>query len=590
MIQRAVERRAQDPISRVLWTVLALRLAIAVWGLDRGFELGDEGYFLLNLRDPESAPPPFEFYRLLGPLNLGVVEARALRLGTEIVASLALAAAVFVWARTRVWTPNRIRFAPFLWLCALGSLLSAASRSFGYNDATNFCTFLAAACLFTLAARVRVSRSVERLGLALAAGALTGLQVFVKFPPAIVFFAASSLALLGFMRAFPAMDRVRHIAAYAAGTAAGVATVIVSTGGIAPLAERLAIARQLPAMTGYEPLGLLRRSIALEIWSFVNLAVLVATFAFVFRRARARGASLDAAFSRAFTIGAALLFVVVVPLHPTFVSWTLVYLACLLLMLPVTLAALLFARRGEADASDPVESLGLLLFLAAMPFVNLLGTNVPIIVRLFSHVLPLFAALAVLTLDLRERAGLIAFERRAVALLAIVTTLAVVEHQVRRPYGLPQPIWAQTERNEALPAVRVDVASATFLDRVAGAMREAGWRRGDPIVAFDYMPGLVFLLGGVSPGSNLYMFDKPELNCFQLNRVQFERPPWVILGEPMAHEQQECLRSIRYPSAYRSLRAIPNPYESVYGGFGRSGLSHVLLFAPRENGAESSVR
>lgn len=590
MREELAERGARGPASRFLWPFFALKLCVALWALDRGFELGDEGYFLLNLHHPEAAPPPFEFYRLLGalgPVRPGVVGARALRLGLELGASLVLVAAVFSWARVRLATPGGLRFAPFLWLCALGTLLSAASRSFGYNDATNFCVYLAASGLIALAARPPRAARALRFAIAFGAGLATGLQLFVKFPPAIVLFGAASVALLALMLAHAAADRAAHFAAYLLGTVAGVAAVVVPTGGVAPLLDRLAVARQLPAVTGYDPLGLLTRSVALEIWTLVDFAVLVLAFGIALWRARSRGATADAAFARAFAIGAGVLLVVVVPLHPTFVSWTLVYLACMLVFLPIALGAFALARPGGAGRAGPIETFGLLLLLAALPFFEMLGTNVPLVTRLPSHALPLFTVIAVLLLDLRARTPLVRSERRVALALAVVTTLAFVEHHVRAPYGLPRPIWEQTQRSDALPGLRVDAASAAFFDRVLETMREAGYRRGDPILALDYMPGLVFLLGGVSPGSNLFMFDKPELNCFELNRVRLERPPWVILGEPMAREQQACLRTIAFPAQYRALHGIPNPYERVYAGFGRPGLSHALLFAPREAGARS---
>jgi hypothetical protein len=200
--------------------------------------------------------------------------------------------------------------------------------------------------------------------------------------------------------------------------------------------------------------------------------------------------------------------------------------------------------------------------------------------RLPSHALPPCVALAVLSLDLRSRAG---FRRLhvvlALALLAI-GSVVVVQHQWIRPYGLPTSMSGQRHEVAGLPGVTVDLGTKAFLEDVAASMASAGFRPGDPIVALDYMPGLVFYLGGTSPGFAFYMFDRPRFNCFFIDHAGLASPPYLILGRPMSLEQQACIRSFDFPDQFRRVRALRNPYESVYAGFGAPGFSHVLLYAP----------
>jgi len=57
----------------------------------------------------------------------------------------------------------------------------------------------------------------------------------------------------------------------------------------------------------------------------------------------------------------------------------------------------------------------------------------------------------------------------------------------------------------------VDKPTAELVRRLDGAMRQRGFRSGDPILAFTDMPGLVHLLGGKSPGVPWYFGMSPRL-------------------------------------------------------------------------------
>jgi hypothetical protein len=166
----------------LLGLLFLAKLAVALWGVDRGFDLGDGGFFLLNLNRPGESAPLFEFYKLLAlldePPHFDVVGSRLLRLATELAATLALAGGVFSWARVRFPNVRAAGFAHFLVFVLLGSLLTAGARGFGYNDATNLVTFCACAALFRLLSLPEAA-AAARLRWGLAAGFARGFQLFV---------------------------------------------------------------------------------------------------------------------------------------------------------------------------------------------------------------------------------------------------------------------------------------------------------------------------------------------------------------------------------------------------------------------------
>lgn len=570
-------RRRRDFASILLLAFFALKLSIVLVAVDRGFEMGDEGYFLLNLNHPEAALPPLEIYRVLGALcpgcEIGVVDARLLRIAVELVGSFALVGGVFVWARARVFAPGAVRFVAFLPWCLLGALLSVASRSLGYNDMTNLVSYAAVGALFHLAS-LPADAVRRRASAAVLVGALTGAQLAVKFPPALLLAAVVTLVLTRGLHALSVRERLSLVAAFAAGGALVVALVVWGTGGAQAMVERLAVASRLPALAGYDPSALLARYALAEVLTVFHGAVFLLVFAAVRHRALNRDpANRDRALARALGVAAAVLLAGAALLHPHFLPGSLVALTCLTTGIPLLLFAA-FVREQRTG--------GLLLVLLVLPLVLVAGTNVPITLRLPTHILPLFVLLAVLVLHRRGRAGAGRFEATLVVLWLAVTGSIFVRHHLLSPYGLPRPIGEQRLEMPNLPGVRVDLATRTFLNEVSTSLSEAGFRRGDPVIAFDYTPGLVFFLGGTSPRYNLYMFDLPAYNCFNVNRAELRTTPFVILAQPMSPAQRDCLETIRFPDAYRLIRTLPFPYQEVYAGFDAPGFSHVYLYAPRD--------
>jgi len=576
---------AAAPGFAALGVVFAVKLAVVVLGLGRGFELGDEGFFLANLNDPASSPRFFEFYKLLlllpGPPHFGVVGTRWLRLASELVASFALVAGAFRLLRERLVPGSRVSFASFAGIGLLGVLLSAASRSFSYNDATNFCVYGAVGALLWAASLGTEAGARGRAALA-AAGFLVGFQLFVKFPPALLLIPLFAVALaLG----FPGPARRRLALAFGLGWLAAIALFVAANGGVAPLREKLGVAAEVAALAGYGPLALVAHLVRLEVWTAVDALVAVGagTVAFLVLRRSAR-LSADVALASALLAGSGALLGVVVDLHPTFGSAALTAFACAAFLAPL---ALLFGAAG-AGRREPA-TIGWALLLLVLPLVLYAGTNVPFAWRLPSHALPLFVVASVLVHRLRER-GFVWTGRAAVALLVGVSCWVFVRHAVVQPYGLREPLWAQTEPVEGLPGVRVDLASARFLAEVAATFEGAGYRRGDPIVAMDYMPGLVFFLGGHSPGFPFYAFDRAPMNCFNLNRVDHATLPFLILGRPVAPEQRACVEAFDLPGDFEAVRTLRFPYEAVYASFGGSGISHVTIYAPRKRNPSASAR
>ena len=160
-----------------------------------------------------------------------------------------------------------------------------------------------------------------------------------------------------------------------------------------------------------------------------------------------------------------------------------------------------------------------------------------------------------------------------------------MQHHVREPYGVAQPIHRQVHPAPGGSGLRVDRGTQVFLEQLSARLADTGFRPGDPVVALDFMPGLVHFLGGRSPGFPFYHFD-PErmgLNCLAIRRAALEGPPFLILGQPMLREQAACFEGFRFPDDFRDLGVLGNPYERVHPRFfGGPRFPYVHLYGPAD--------
>ncbi|HKJ24865.1 MAG TPA: hypothetical protein VKB65_08600 [Myxococcota bacterium] len=577
----AAERGAGRGLAALLWAGFAFKAVVTIWGLDRGFGLGDEGTFLLSLNAPETTPANFEFYKLLVPLHLqfSLIGARWLRIATELAASAALVGGLFAFARARLFPPGALRLGDLLPFALLGVGIHVASRSFSYNDMSNLCSYAATAALLVLAAAPDGPAGRGRRALwALTAGFLTGFELAVKFPAFFLLLVLSWLAIVFGMPRLAPRERVRAGLAHAAGMALALGVFVLRNGGVAPLLAKARLATRVAPVSGYDPAAILLVYLKGEVLNVPNVALAALVFAALSAGlARRPGVSRDTACAVGAGVVVALLGASAWTLHPFFYHPTLQWLACFLGFALLVAGAKAFGRPSPGVRAD----LALLALPLALPVVNLMGSNVPFTLRLPSHALPPFAVLGVLSLRARALDGGRRFHATLAVVGLVVTTASFVHHHVEAPYGLRRPLYEQRERVEGLPGVRVDVATRSFLEASAGLMREAGFRPGDPVIAMDYMPGLVFYLGGRSPGWPFYMFDRPALDCFVLERAGLDRVPFVIVSGPISAELSACIHAFDLPGDFREVGTLRFPYEAVYEGFDAGSRTHVTFLAPR---------
>lgn len=157
----------------------------------------------------------------------------------------------------------------------------------------------------------------------------------------------------------------------------------------------------------------------------------------------------------------------------------------------------------------PLLPLCLLLFFP--PFAGAIGTAANINIILILHLVPWFGLMLVLLMIL---SGL---ENSKIIIPAgtLIIGIFVAAHVL---YGAVNPavpyqadgilkLTEPTDIGTPVTSLKLDVETSRFYRDIRRVARENGFREGDDLLAFFDMPGIVFAMGGKSPGFTWYFSD-----------------------------------------------------------------------------------
>lgn len=230
----------------------------------------------------------------------------------------------------------------------------------------------------------------------------------------------------------------------------------------------------------------------------------------------------------------------------------------------------LLARIQMTTQRDAVQRrwLLVLLFLVCLPFVTAAGTNNPLYLNMVLCMAPWFAAIGLLfaspVLDDRDSW----FRWVVPAFLVGLCSIQVFNGCLKHPYRLRNGLPGQTVPTAVGPAGSVlllDPASSRFVTGLRQAAAACGLVPGSPVLAFYDIPGLVFAIGGVSPGIPWYVGHYPGASE-ATEQVLAALPPEVLKASallitaplPSALPDLNSL-GLSFPKRYRECASFPAP-------------------------------
>lgn len=580
--------------------LLAAAFALVLWHLDRGFDFSDEGVYYLNFQYPEEFPAGFTQYHLFGAwlYQLFGGSIPALRLTPWL---LLLGGTFFFWTG---WLNFFRRVAPEFFAnpwsapAALVLLLASVFISFSwpppgisYNSMADFGLLLGAGSLLHVATP-SAHPSARILGMAGFALSLIFL-LMVKGSSAVGLTLAGGLFLL-LIPTLPWRWKLSLLSlAFLAAALALAALWLLAGDQLARVAEFfLAHSRNFfgALWSGSSVDPMLQRHWE-EVWQLpwrmflsYNLPMLVALGLGLLGRWRPVWFRPPSRwFELALLLAFATLVVSIYSKHGYLAGIThrhgsiLAYTAILGLLLALLPARATATSRGYPLAPSPTPgrlfTLVLAgLFLFALPFLVAAGTTHRIYINALLHLGPFFALIFVVALAVSHRV-----QSATPWLLTLVLTTLVALSQFfhgsfLRPYRLPQPLWTMHEATPiGHPAsqLRLDPASARFVHDLQNLLNQADYQPGDDLLALFDMPGVVFALGGKSPGRPWYFPNYGEQgereNLASLRIAGRERISRSLIlqsnNDPRIAEYLASL-DLRFPEDYQYIGQAWQPYRN----------------------------
>lgn len=596
------ECRLRRLLGVAAWLVVGFAVGVVVWGCRRGFDLTDEGFYLLTCTQPECYPRlDSGFNRLVaaaaGLTGTSVVALRLLGLGWLLVTNLAFALACQDWVK-RAWPAvhkvSRGWMVPVMLLGVPASYLWAP-QSPGYNAVVGGATLCGMAALLLCLGRGTVTTGLAAwswIGFFVAGGSLA-LVAVAKLPACVgaaLVYGGLILFGLGGQRWF---KRGLALLTMAAGLAAGLLLIQITCLDVRSFLRGFLEVARVTSQGSHPPTKLLAAyaqqlgtSLSSLLRHFGWAAVLFFLLPELLTRRRLRRWGGD----KWLVPGAVLLGVIALGtlldhFRGANYNASAVQGWWVVLALGSALAAGAWWRRRilprpQPDAGfRPAKTItapevplvaGALL---ALPLAAAVGTNTHILAPSVYLAAAWFALVSVtIGTAMRQRVTRPAAALCLLLLFILVLTQFLYGH-LHRPHRLAAPLTRQTEPVNSLShagGLRFDAPSAEFLNKLAAAYQQAHPTPAQPILGLYDVPGLVFLLGGrspIPPWISSAAAARPQvlanLAAYGMELRHGASLPFLLLNEQLDKEMHDHLQQdgIPFPEGYQRVVSLACPWN-----------------------------
>lgn len=553
-----------------------------LWSANRGFDLGDEGLYMLSLSDPEHYKVLAHGYFLNKVLPISeftIPVSRTISIFLELSAGLVFTFGLFKWLRQRV---AQVSFWAIWALVLLGSFQSILARCVSYNDLVNFFGLTSAGTL--LYALTLDNGKKQFLLLVASAFLLTFCTVF-KAPVTI----SLSLLFLGLITFYGNNSKksqfLKALGAWVIGATITAIAYTALYNGLCWM-DVIAQVKATADLLNYRPSDLVLMYVIYD--GLPNLifvgggAGIFALVQFVTKRAIPSQPIIGfiIAATTVIVIGQWAIETFKILLVPEeqaiyFYLWEIIGVVLYLL----------YQLNKQTEGALKRQLMLVALFLLALPVAMIGGTNGFITETLPTFFIPWFGVIALALLHLNHR-GLPAIKQYIlVSIVTIASLLQFIESKVSHPFGtaMSTSIFAQKVPIQSKDGILVDKPTLEYLGKYLSLMKQHSVYAQTPIIGLNYMPGLVYLTGGYSPGAPFYIYhpDFNHYNCHFINQTaQLGVRPVIMYRSSTQPEVLECLKNagFGFPEDYTAAEPIPDPYSNVYEDEGATdGMLYVFF-------------
>lgn len=211
---------------------------------------------------------------------------------------------------------------------------------------------------------------------------------------------------------------------------------------------------------------------------------------------------------------------------------------------------------------------GLVLFLLVMPVAGSVGTANPLYNVISFYAAPWFGLIFLLGLALTDRyRARPALSFAVLIIVGGVATSQVVQGSIQAPAQIPTTLLQQAVPTEVgFPAhqLKLDGDLHAVVEGLRAAATRNGFQPGDAIVAVSYLPGLVYAIGGRSPGHPAFLLGNAGYFAYSKMALSFARKQdlqkaLVLINlAPQDNELRALLASsgLDFPTSYTLIGEV----------------------------------
>ena len=215
----------------------------------------------------------------------------------------------------------------------------------------------------------------------------------------------------------------------------------------------------------------------------------------------------------------------------------------------------------------------ILLILAITPFIGAIGTANPIFLNVLSHAAPWFCIILVLFFYISKYIDNKIILSLFIIFPATITASQIIDGNIFKPYFSifnfnKSNYFDQNQEVRELPRLKninIDIKTKKFLLELNHIFKKNNFKNQYPIFGF-HLPGIVYLLGGTSPGMPYYFNAKRDNNAFKAYKDINKLPVFLITEDnPINSELLMIMKNkgINFPENFSYKGEVYFPYRNV---------------------------
>lgn len=540
-----------------------------LWSTNRGFDIGDEGLYMLSLTDPDrySVLAHGHFFNSILPIeHFTIPISRMISIAMELAGGLLFSLGLHQWLKKHV--EHTISLFTVWAFVLVGTFHSLFARCVSYNDIIYFLGLSAAG---TLLLSFSIKKTWQRLVLWSISFTLVTFSAIFKTPVAL----SLSLLLLVVITLEGSYERLKSL---------GLGLTSMLTGGAITIGlysllyngtgwvDVIVDVKQTADLLNYRPSDLILMYLIYDgVPNIIFIGIGAAVFSSMWYMLRTNTQLSDLmAFVISSIVTIAIGIVAIVQLNVLLIPEERIaypYLWILLGILSMLLYHLIKLKSTLKQGTWPV-----LFFLFALPIGLIGGTNGFITETLLTFWMPWFG-LVLIGIHLLKGQGLSFIKHPIIpSLLGVSMLLLFVHTKVFHPFGLPEneDLLSQTTLLSGNDGLLLDEKSHQYITSIQRSVSKHSNDDQPAILAMNYTPGLVYLTSGYSPGAPFFMFhpDFDQYNCQNIAQASAEvNRPIIVYRNSIQDKAEACLLNADwdYPETY-TVEAILDPYSTVHEG------------------------